>query len=86
MFGASLVDVDALWHVALYSFVAVVGVVIAYGTLVLALDRVQRDETTPGRARRLDARHGRLRADLPGSADRRPLGDDAEVSVDVAPA
>jgi hypothetical protein len=47
MFGASLVDVDALWHVALYSFVAVVGVVIAYGTLVLALDRVQRDETTP---------------------------------------
>jgi hypothetical protein len=51
MVGASLVDVDALWHVALYSFVAVVGVVTAYGTVVLALDRVQREELTPaGRA------------------------------------
>jgi hypothetical protein len=45
--GASLVDVDALWHVAFYSFFAVVGGVTAYGTVVLALDRVQRDEVTP---------------------------------------
>ena len=51
MLGASLVDVEALWHVALYSFLAVVGGVTAYGTVVLALDRVQREEVTPaGRA------------------------------------
>jgi hypothetical protein len=42
---ASLVDVDALWHVALYSVVAAVGLVTAYGTGILALDRVQRGGT-----------------------------------------
>jgi hypothetical protein len=36
---ATLVDVDALWHVALYSALASVGLVTAYGTAVLALDR-----------------------------------------------
>jgi hypothetical protein len=40
---ASLIDVDALWHVALYSAVAAVGVVTAYGTAVLALDRAERE-------------------------------------------
>jgi hypothetical protein len=39
---ASLVDVDALWHVALYSMVAAVVLVTAYGTAILALDRRQR--------------------------------------------
>jgi hypothetical protein len=39
---ASLVDVNALWHVALYSLVAAVGLVAAYGTGLLALDRMQR--------------------------------------------
>jgi hypothetical protein len=47
MLGASLIDVEALWHVALYSFVAVVGVVTAYGAVVLALDRVQHGSGTP---------------------------------------
>jgi hypothetical protein len=51
MVVASLIDVEALWHVVLYSFLAVVGGVTGYGTVVLALDRVQRDEVTPvGRA------------------------------------
>jgi hypothetical protein len=42
---ASLVDFDALWHVALYSLVAALGLVTAYGTGILALDRVQRGGT-----------------------------------------
>jgi hypothetical protein len=45
--SASLVDVNALWHVALYSFVAVIGLVAAYGTAVLALDRVERAGERP---------------------------------------
>jgi hypothetical protein len=36
---ATLVDVDALWHVALYSVLAAVGLVTAYGTAVVALER-----------------------------------------------
>jgi hypothetical protein len=40
--------VDALWHVALYSLVAAVGLVTAYGTAVLALDRVERAGASPG--------------------------------------
>jgi hypothetical protein len=39
---ATLVDVDALWHVALYSVLAALGLVTAYGTAVLALDRIER--------------------------------------------
>jgi hypothetical protein len=42
---ATLVDMDALWHVALYSVLAAVGLVTAYGTAVLALDRAGRAET-----------------------------------------
>jgi hypothetical protein len=48
MLGASVIDVDALWHVVLYSFVAVVGLVTAYGTVVFALDRVQHRSASPG--------------------------------------
>jgi hypothetical protein len=47
MIASSLVDVDALWHVALYSFLAMVGLVTAYGTLVLAVDRAQRQNAPP---------------------------------------
>jgi hypothetical protein len=36
---ASLIDVNALWHVAVYSLVAAIGLVTAYGTGILALDR-----------------------------------------------
>jgi hypothetical protein len=39
---ASLIDVEALWHVALYSLVGAIGLVAAYGTGVLALDRLER--------------------------------------------
>jgi hypothetical protein len=42
---ASLIDVKALWHVALYSLVAAVGLVTAYGTGLLAVDRMQRTRT-----------------------------------------
>jgi hypothetical protein len=45
---ASLIDVDAMWHVVLYSAVAAVGLATAYGTAVLALDRIERTETGPG--------------------------------------
>jgi hypothetical protein len=45
---ATLIDVDALWHVALYSFLAAIGLVTAYATGVLALDRVGRSEAAPG--------------------------------------
>ena len=48
MLTGTLVDVDALWHVALYSLVAAVGIVAAYGTLVLALDRSDREHTSAG--------------------------------------
>ena len=41
---ATLVDVGALWHVALYCVLAAVGLVAAYGTAVLALDRAGRAE------------------------------------------
>jgi hypothetical protein len=36
---ATLVDVEALWHVALFSALAAVGLVTCYGTAVLALER-----------------------------------------------
>jgi hypothetical protein len=39
---ATLVDTDALWHVALYSLLAALGLTAAYGTAVLALDRLDR--------------------------------------------
>jgi hypothetical protein len=42
---ASLIDVNALWHVAVYSLVAAIGLVTAYGTGILALDRMQRTRT-----------------------------------------
>jgi hypothetical protein len=42
---ASLIDVEALWHVALYSLIAAVGLVTAYGTGLLAVDRMQRSRT-----------------------------------------
>ena len=42
---ATLVDVDALWHVALYSALAAVGLVTCYGTAVLALNRAGRAES-----------------------------------------
>jgi hypothetical protein len=38
---ATIVDVDALWHVAVYALLATVTVTGGYGTLVLALDRVR---------------------------------------------
>ncbi len=48
MVTSTLVDVEALWHVALYSLVASVGVVAAYGTLVIALDRSDRSRASAG--------------------------------------
>ena len=45
---ATMIDVDALWHVALYSFLAGIGLVTAYATGVLALDRIGRSEAAPG--------------------------------------
>lgn len=48
MVTSTVVDVDALWHVALYSLVASVGVVAAYGTLVMALDRSERSRASTG--------------------------------------
>lgn len=38
---ATLVDTDALWHVALYAFVASSGLVLSYGTAILSLDRIE---------------------------------------------
>jgi hypothetical protein len=49
MFAAELVDVDALAHVALYSLLATVGLVGAYGTLILALDRGDHEQRRPAR-------------------------------------
>jgi hypothetical protein len=45
---ATLVDTDALWHVAVYSLLAALGLVTAYGTAVLALDRMDRPATAGG--------------------------------------
>jgi fatty acid desaturase len=45
---ATLIDVDALLHVALYSLVGAVGLVTAYGTAVLALDRFERPTARGG--------------------------------------
>jgi hypothetical protein len=45
---ATLVDTDALWHVAVYSLLAAVGLVTAYGTGVLALDRIGRGQARAG--------------------------------------
>jgi len=45
---ATFVDTDALWHVAVYSALAAVGLVTAYGTAVVALDRVGRSEGAGG--------------------------------------
>ncbi len=43
---ATLVDIDALWHVAVYSAVAAVVLVTAYGSGVLALNRLGREGTS----------------------------------------
>jgi hypothetical protein len=45
---ATIVDVDALWHVAVYSVLGALGLVTAYGTAVLALDRIERPATGGG--------------------------------------
>jgi hypothetical protein len=45
---ASLIDVNALWHVALYSVIGAIGLVTAYSTAVLALDRMERPATGAG--------------------------------------
>ncbi len=46
MIAAELVDVDALWHVLLYSFAGTLGIVIAFGGLLVAVDRGNRDGET----------------------------------------
>ena len=43
MLAAELVDVDALWHVLLYSLAGTLGLVVAFGTVLFALDRGNRD-------------------------------------------
>ena len=48
---ATLIDVDALAHVAAVAFAATCGLVLAFGTAVLALDRIgagrEAEEGTP---------------------------------------
>jgi hypothetical protein len=48
--AAELVDVDALWHVLLYSVVGAIGLVIAFGGVLIAVDRGAREDR-PGPAR-----------------------------------
>ena len=48
MLATSLVDVDALWHVLLFSFAGALGLTTAYGTLVIALDRRERSAAGSG--------------------------------------
>jgi hypothetical protein len=43
MIAAELVDVDALWHVLLYSLGGTLALVVAFGTVLFAVDRGQRD-------------------------------------------
>jgi hypothetical protein len=43
MLAAELVEVDALWHVLLYSVAGTLGLVVAFGTVLFALDRGARD-------------------------------------------
>jgi hypothetical protein len=43
MIAAELVDVDALWHVLLYSLAGTLGLVIAFGAVLFAVDRSNRD-------------------------------------------
>jgi hypothetical protein len=51
MLAAELVDVDALWHVLLYSVAGTLGLVVAFGTVLFAVDRGNRDgEAASGHA------------------------------------
>jgi hypothetical protein len=43
MIAAELVDVDALWHVLLYSLAGTLGLVVAFGTILFAVDRGSRE-------------------------------------------
>ena len=46
MIAAELVDVDALWHVLLYSLAGTLGLSVAFGAVLVALDRGNRDGET----------------------------------------
>jgi hypothetical protein len=46
--ATTLIDVEAMWHVLLYSLLATVALVTAYGAGVLALDRIDRPEAGGG--------------------------------------
>jgi hypothetical protein len=50
MIAAELVEVDALWHVLVYSLVGTLGLVIAFGGVLIAVDRGAREDG-PGPAR-----------------------------------
>jgi hypothetical protein len=50
MIAAELVDVDALWHVLLYSVAGTLGLVLAFGGVLIAVDRGARTGR-PGAAR-----------------------------------
>jgi hypothetical protein len=50
MIAAELVDVDALWHVLVYSVAGTLGLVIAFGGVLISVDRGARTGR-PGAAR-----------------------------------
>ena len=79
MIAAELVDVDALWHVLLYSFAGTLGLSVAFGAVLVALDRGNRDGETAAARTSWMAVAGIAGLVCVGAARVRHLGDDPEV-------